>query len=157
MENNGCEDWVTGNDLVDTVVRRILNLRPHSSASRVKKQGVEILFFEIGEKDLEDDDNESFGEEPTVVVTPGAMQLRLPTVIWSKGAYDPIPASRFWKRVATDGLDDAALAEWFNKAKQARQKEFRACRFCGKKFPPEHRDDRNTCHGCAEKHLGVVY
>jgi hypothetical protein len=24
-------------------------------------------------------------------------------------------------------------------------------------FPPEHRDGDDVCHGCAERHLGVVH
>jgi hypothetical protein len=39
----------------------------------------------------------------------------------------------------------------------SRKRQYRKCRFCGDKFPPEHRFDQHTCHGCATQFLGVVY
>jgi hypothetical protein len=32
----------------------------------------------------------------------------------------------------------------------------RTCRFCGERFGPLHLHDRETCHACAERHLGVT-
>ncbi len=39
----------------------------------------------------------------------------------------------------------------------SRKRQYRKCQFCDKKVAAEHRIDKNTCHVCASKHLGVVY
>ena len=50
------------------------------------------------------------GEEGiVVVVTPEALEFRLPTIEWTMGAYGPEESSRFWKRVESEALDDSQL------------------------------------------------
>lgn len=93
-----------------------------------------------------------------VRLTATSAEIRLPTTHWDKGAYDPIPSSRFWKRISLrdtpadysrlDGAIEAALA--------ARRAEFQPCSFCRQEFPPEHRTG-DACHACAARHLGVTY
>jgi len=100
----------------------------------------------------------SGGEEGIVIiVTPEAVELRLPTVEWTMGAYDPAASSRLWKRVKTDGLEDEKLGRLLGEAQEARGREFTKCRYCGERVPPEHRYSRNVCQGCSSAHLGVVY
>ena len=44
------------------------------------------------------------GEEGIVLlITPEAIELRLPTVEWTEGTHGPAPTSRLWRRI--DGLD----------------------------------------------------
>lgn len=39
----------------------------------------------------------------------------------------------------------------------SRKRQYRKCQFCKEKVAIEHRFDKNTCHGCASQHFGVVY
>jgi hypothetical protein len=91
-----------------------------------------------------------------VIVTAEAVELRLPTVEWTCGAYGPALTSRFWKRVKWSDAAPEQISEMTQKALAKRRAEFKPCRFCGREFPPEHRHG-NVCHGCAEKHLHVVH
>jgi hypothetical protein len=49
------------------------------------------------------------------------------------------------------------ILDMFLKTIHSRKRQYRKCQFCGDKFPPEHRFDWQTCHGCATKYLGIVY
>ena len=94
--------------------------------------------------------------EIVVIVTAEALELRLPTVEWTKGAYGPVPASRLWKRVKWEDNTAERLVELVEAAMAKRRSEFKPCRFCHREFPPEHRHG-SVCHGCAERHMGVVH
>jgi hypothetical protein len=100
--------------------------------------------------------NDSGEEGVCLVITAEAIEFRLPSIEWTCGAYGPAPTSVLWKRVKWDGLSDEKFDALLAAARRARQAQFRTCRFCGDRFPPEHRHG-NVCHGCAEKHLGVVH
>lgn len=91
------------------------------------------------------------------VVTAEALELRLPTVEWTHGAYGPAAASRLWQRVLWEELPATALAERIAQAIAARQAEFKRCRYCGQLVPPERRVDDDVCHGCASRYEGVVF
>ena len=94
-----------------------------------------------------------------VLVTAEAVEIRLPTVEWTKGAYGPADASRLWTRVtwrklgSEQGLSEALL----NDAIERRSAEFQECRYCGRLVPPEGQHSKHVCHGCSEVHLGVVH
>ncbi len=94
-----------------------------------------------------------------VLVTAEAVELRLPTVEWTKGAYGPAYASRLWKRVTWKKLDgeEGLLLSLLTEAIERRAAEFRECKYCGQLVPPEYQHGKNVCHGCAEEHLGVVH
>src|SRR6056297_1759807 len=81
------------------------------------------------------------GEERgiVVVVTPDTIELRLPTVEWTRGTYGPRPSSRPWTRLDPDQLDDSELLASIDQARTARAAEFTVCRYCGLSLPPEHR------------------
>ncbi|MBM7587666.1 hypothetical protein JOC86_004240 [Bacillus pakistanensis] len=49
------------------------------------------------------------------------------------------------------------LLDYMIKTINSRKRQYRFCQFCHKKFPPEHRFDSKTCHGCASKEYFVVY
>lgn len=91
-----------------------------------------------------------------IFVTAEAAELRLPTVEWTCGSYGPVATSRLWKRVKWAALRDGQLAELLDAARRARQREFRPCKFCHNRFPPERRHG-NVCHGCAERFQGIVH
>jgi len=83
-------------------------------------------------------------------------QLRLPTTEWV-GPHTPKASSRLWKRVKWEGMGEVRLSRLLESARQARAAEFTRCRFCGQEFPPGRRHETDVCHGCAERHLGVVH
>ena len=51
---------------------------------------------------------------------------------------------------------DSALRSALAAAGNARRAALRSCRYCGLELTPGHMHD-DVCHGCAEKHLGVVH
>lgn len=98
------------------------------------------------------------GEQGIVVlVTAEAVELRLPTVEWTCGAYGPAPSSRLWKRVRAEALFDGKLelGSLLTRARDARAREFRSCKYCRESVAIEHRHG-NVCHGCAERYEGIV-
>jgi hypothetical protein len=98
------------------------------------------------------------GERGIVVLcTPEAMELRLPTVEWTCGPYGPAPSSRLWRRIQYEKLDRDGLKSLFEKAWEARKREFKRCKYCGEEYPPEHGFENNVCHGCASEHEGVRF
>jgi hypothetical protein len=107
------------------------------------------------------------GDEGIVVlVTPEAIEVRLPTVEWTGGAYGPVPSSVLWRRVDREQLGSAELAALIESARVARRAEFVPCSFCHVPTPREHRVGElvdeggariNACHGCASTHLGIVF
>ena len=92
----------------------------------------------------------------SIVVTPEAYELRLPTIEWTAGAYGPAPSTRYLKRVKVDNVSDKALAELIETAIARRDAEIIPCRYCSQPTPPEHRHGR-ACHGCAERQIGIVH
>ncbi len=99
---------------------------------------------------------EQGGEEGIVVlVTPDALEIRLPTMEWTQGSYGPASGSRLWKR-ARWGRGTNDISGLLRKAHRAREAEYVACRHCGVRFPPERRV-RDACHGCAERHDGITF
>jgi len=99
-----------------------------------------------------------------VVVTPEAVEIRLPTVEWTSGYADPVASSRLWKRAFMTSWDDVEterrLANLIESGRRKRNREIRPCGSCQRPTPPEHAhsiDGRHVCHGCAETHMGVVH
>jgi len=99
------------------------------------------------------------GSEGVVLLVTGeALELRLPTIEWTRGAYGPAEASVLWKRVKNlEKLDDAQILDLVEAARAARLRQFIKCRFCGCPTPPEYRTHKDVCHRCAEENLGVVF
>lgn len=93
-----------------------------------------------------------------VLVTPEALEIRLPTVEWTSGAYGPAMSSRLWKRLRAKKIGAGAeeLTAILQQARRARSREFKRCRYCKELFPVEHRHG-NACHGCAQRFEGVVH
>jgi hypothetical protein len=92
---------------------------------------------------------ESGEEGLTALVTAEAIELRLPTVVWLT-PYTPELRSRFWKRFLWSRLDaKKGLPAVVQRARDARTREFKPCRACGKRTPREARDMSGLCHGCS--------
>jgi formylmethanofuran dehydrogenase subunit E len=52
------------------------------------------------------------------------------------------------------------VAEGLAAARAKREAELLTCSLCAERFVPGHMhliDERNVCHGCAEKNLGIVH
>ena len=126
---------------VEELALRVLALLPEATFERTR-DAIQIA----------DGGEEGIG----VLVTPEAIELCLPTVEWH-GPHAPAASSRRWKRVRARDLSDERIAELLIAARRARQRQFRRCRYCGERVPPEHRIDDDVCHGCASKHLHVVF
>jgi hypothetical protein len=130
---------------VDTVALQLIELLPGAILERTR----DVIQFELR-------------EEPGLVllVTAEAIEVRLPTVEWTRGSHGPAPSSRYWKRIKIPGsgqLNMKRMESLIEEARSVRAAEFVTCRFCKKDFPPEHGHDDDVCHGCAEQHLGVVH
>lgn len=92
-----------------------------------------------------------------LILTPEACELRLPTVSWVH-PHVPIRLSKLGQRILWGKMSrDKTLKDLCNEMLRVREDEYKLCRFCGREFPPEHRHSDDVCHGCAERHLGVVH
>jgi hypothetical protein len=70
------------------------------------------------------------------------------------------PVTRLRDVVHVPFIDVERLAEALSTARARRSANLRTCSFCGEQLVPGHlhvMDSRNVCHGCAERHLGVVH
>lgn len=97
------------------------------------------------------------GEEGIVaLVTAEALELRFPVVEWTGGSYGPAMSSRLWRRFQWDELPPSQLGVVLQQAQAARDAEYRECVYCHQRFTPD-RMTGDACHGCASKHLGILY
>ena len=90
-----------------------------------------------------------------IFLMPDYLEVCLPSTDWVT-PYLPIPTSTSWKRFEINSINEDGLLELVEQGRKARRRQFRRCKYCEKKFPPEHRHG-NVCHGCAERELGVVH
>ena len=134
-----------GGRLVERNAARVLDLYPHAHVSRTR-DAIQI--------DIHTDPDGERGV--TILVTPEAYELRLPTIEWTSGAYGPAASTRYLKRVTTRKASGEALEALIRDAIARRDAEFRPCRYCSRPTPPEHRH-RDVCHACAERHLDIVH
>ena len=91
-----------------------------------------------------------------VILGVDTLELRLPRVVWD-GPHTPMQLSTLWRRLDLGELHMGDLPNLLAAALAARRAQLTTCRYCGKAVPPEHRFNENTCHGCAQRHLGVVF
>lgn len=91
-----------------------------------------------------------------VLVTPEAIEIRLPTVEWTKGCHGPALSTCLWQRVDAEGLKDKHLGQLLHTAQQVRTGMFRPCRYCKQVLPPEERVRYNVCYRCGARHLSIV-
>ena len=134
-----------GGRLVERNAARVLDRFPRAQVTRTR---------DVIQIDIHTDPDGERGV--TILVTPEAYELRLPTTEWTAGAYGPASSTRYLKRVTVRKAEGDALEELIREAIARRDAEFIPCRFCGPPTPPEPRQS-DVCHGCAEAHLGVVH
>ncbi len=89
-------------------------------------------------------------------VSESEIDVRLASIAWN-GPHTPYATSRPFRRIAVAGLTTLALATVLEEAFAARRAQFRRCPYCGDLVAPEHTVEEGACHGCAERHLGVVF
>ena len=136
------------------------NLHPACGLRTVERNALRVLDFfphhrlTRTQDAIQIDDEEEMGV--STLVTAEAIEIRLPTVEWTGGAYGPAAASRLWKRVPIESLSDQQFVELLFEARAARRAEFIECRYCHRLVPREHRDG-DVCHGCQERYEGVVH
>ena len=134
-----------GGRLVERNAARILEIYPLAHVERTRDAiQVDIRTSHAPERGL------------TILVTPEAYEIRLPTIEWTAGAYGPAASTRYLKRVRAGCVTDEAIRILLEDAIGRRDSEFVPCRYCGQPTPPEHRHGR-ACHACAERRLGVVH
>lgn len=91
------------------------------------------------------------------LVTAEALELRMPTVE-PLAPHVSIRTSKFWKRVEWSKVaDDKALGKLLNSILGARRRSFRACKYCGERYPPEQRFRVDVCLECATGYEGVLF
>lgn len=99
--------------------------------------------------------------ELTVLVTREAYEFRICITEWTHGSYGPAGTSELWKRFEIEDIyeDDLKekLKELVKLSIDKMEEDLVTCKFCKKKFPPDHTIDGDVCHGCAVRHLGVVF
>ncbi len=142
---------IHGNRLVDELGRRVLMLVPLSIVSRTRDV-IQIDLVEAGEGC-----GDPVDDGITILVTAEAIELRLPSIEWTKGSHGPERSSRFWKRIKIENIGEKEIYAWLIKAKQKRKSEYRTCKYCKKSTAPEYLYSKTVCERCAEKHLGVVF
>ena len=103
----------SGGRLVEANASRVLDLYPHAHVTRTR-DAIQI--------DIRTDPDEARGA--TVLVTPEAYELRLPTIEWTAGAYGPAASTRYFKRVNGHRLTDEALASLLQETIARRDAEF---------------------------------
>ncbi len=134
---------------------------PAAGLRTVEKQALEMLHLLPGAtlERTRDVIQIDFGGDSgiVVIVTPDAIELRLPTIEWTGGSYGPAESSRLWKRVEASESAIVEMPRLLAAARAARRQEFTRCRYCRAEYPPERMHSKNVCHGCAERHEGVVH
>ena len=90
-----------------------------------------------------------------LLLLPDFIDIRLPSTDWVT-PYTPIPSSSFWKRIEISSVSEDELPKLVEQGRKARRRQFKKCKYCEKRFPPEHRHG-DVCHGCAEGKLGIVH
>jgi hypothetical protein len=97
------------------------------------------------------------GERGVVILlTPEAVEVRLPTTDWTQGSHGPVASSSLKTRHSVHDDDESDIVASIYEAVSERQAQFKVCPYCHKEFPPEHMA-AGACHGCADKHLGIVF
>jgi hypothetical protein len=101
-----------------------------------------------------------------VVVTPEAVEFRLPTVDWTSECSTPLPVSRPFKRLRTAGKPepvdaklDGKLDRLIQETRHSVSRNFVSTPAAKKHTPPEHGvtlDGEWTCHGCAGHNAEVA-
>jgi hypothetical protein len=142
----------------------------------MKSKVHEWINFLFGQYSINNKDNElmdcplfltleGFANEPKVYIKPihEGLEFGFEGTKWIDG-HTPSPYmykkhTLIWGNIEdlSEEEQQQAILILLMKTINSRKRQYRKCQFCGEKVAIEHRLDQNTCHGCASKHLGVVY
>jgi predicted RNase H-like HicB family nuclease len=91
-----------------------------------------------------------------VILTPEAIELRLPTLEWL-GPHTPVQSSKRWKRINLENSKNINITKLIASAQEAQAQTFGVCKFCSQKKPTGWMFRQDVCDSCAEKHLGIIH
>lgn len=109
---------------------------------------------------------DGFADEPHVYikVNKDGLEFGYEAYQWDGPLHAPYLVLHKKNSLPWDGLDSLGKDDQHElinsillKTIQSRKRQYRKCQFCAKKISVENRFDRDTCHGCATEHLGVLY
>jgi hypothetical protein len=109
---------------------------------------------------------EDFGENPEIYImaTEIGLEFGYEAIQWDGYMPSPITGMNKMHFVTWESLQSLRSEEKLEKLLNllmktitSRKRQYRKCQFCGENVPVEHRFDKDTCHGCASEHFGVVY
>lgn len=85
----------------------------------------------------------------TIVVTPEALELRLPAVEWTMGAYGPARSSELWRRLLFKDIDGPeGVAKHLRRLERALKRRMaNRCNKCGDQCRPSTLQD-GICEDC---------
>lgn len=96
------------------------------------------------------------GENVAVLTSQGHVIVGWSEIVWR----GPVPPPNLTLRNPmhlAPLTDSARLSAAIERARKIGLKRRQICGFCGVSFNPGRRHDRDVCHGCAERRLGVVH
>ena len=98
-------------------------------------------------------------EEVVVRVTQSLVEISEYRMGWD-GPHTPVVmpetlAALHWQHLSAIDLS-MILRELIEVARTSRGEQFIKCKYCGRELGPEHMHG-DVCHGCAEKHEGIVH
>jgi hypothetical protein len=109
---------------------------------------------------------EGFGRshEIYIMATEIGLEFGYEATQWDGYRPSPIPGtykkhSATWESLQSLNSEEKLekLLDLLMKTITSRKRQYRKCQFCRVNVPVEHRFDKDTCHGCASEHFGVVY
>ena len=162
MHEYGTYEW-TGSDRERIDPRGQYRSAGFRSSEKLALRVLRLLSCKSIERTRDVFQIESYGDaEPEhsgiiVVITPEAIEIRFPTVEWTKGCHAPVLSSQIWRRAEAAGLKDRDLGRLLDEAQQLRNHALALCRYCKKRFPPEQRVLYNQCYACRARHGGISY
>ena len=121
--------------------KKLLQMFPDASISRTRDC---IQIDHMGDRGV------------VILLTPEAVEVRLPTTDWTQGSHGPVASSCLRKRHSFSEDSESDMIASIGEAVIERQAQFKVCPYCQNEFPTEHMAE-GACHGCAEKQLGIVF
>ncbi len=142
------QDWDSDDRYFVRLAKNLSLLLPEATVERTRDV-IQITCPEVDyPKSLQD-----YGV--ILLFMPNFMEICLPFTDWVT-PYSPIRSSSSWKRFDINSINEDELSELIKQGRKARRRQFKKCKYCEKRFPPEHRHG-DVCHGCAESNLGIVH
>jgi hypothetical protein len=124
----------------EVLTKKLLKIFPEAKASRTR-DCIQIDYLE--------------DRGVVILLTPDAVEVRLPTIDWTQGSHGPARSSWLKKRHTLDDSESDIVTS-IREALLERQAQYKVCPYCDKEFPPE-RMAAGACHGCAENHLHIKF